>query len=47
VLSGEKWSRDTDINGFASILFGMIVEHPVMLSGVVNDENISRIDILV
>jgi serine/threonine protein kinase len=45
VLSGERWSRDADMRGFASILFEIIVGYPSILSEVLNDETIVRNDI--
>jgi serine/threonine protein kinase len=45
VLSDEKWSPDQDVRGFASILFEIIVGHPVILSDAANDEAISLSDI--
>jgi hypothetical protein len=45
VFSGERWSPDPDVRGFTSILFEIIVGHPPMLSGIVNDEEILRTDI--
>jgi hypothetical protein len=45
VPSGEKWSPDPDVRGFASILFEIIVGHPAIRSEVVNDQNIPFRDI--
>jgi serine/threonine protein kinase len=45
VLLGERWSRDADIRGFASILFEIIVGHPWTMSGVINGETILHADI--
>jgi hypothetical protein len=44
-LSGEEWSGDADIRGFASILFEIIVGHPATLSEVINDQIILLTDI--
>jgi hypothetical protein len=33
-LSSERWSPNSDIRGFVSILIEIIVGHPVILSGV-------------
>jgi serine/threonine protein kinase len=38
VLSGERWSRDADIRGFALILFEIIGGNPSTLPGVINDQ---------
>jgi serine/threonine protein kinase len=45
VFSDERWSPDADIRGFALILFEIIVGHPAMLSGVLNDQEIPWMDI--
>jgi serine/threonine protein kinase len=45
VLSGEGWSRDADLRGLASVLFEIIVGHPLTLREVVNDGTNLPIDI--
>jgi serine/threonine protein kinase len=38
ILSNERWSPHLDVGGFALILFEIIVDHPMMPSGVGNNE---------
>jgi hypothetical protein len=38
ILSGERWSPYLDVRGFGLILFEIIVGHPMMLSGVANNQ---------
>jgi hypothetical protein len=44
-FSGEEWSPDPDVRGFASILFEIIVGHPEMLSGTQSAQVITLKDI--
>jgi hypothetical protein len=44
-FSGEGWSPDPDVRGFASILFEIIVGDSEMLFGAVNAEEIALKDI--
>jgi serine/threonine protein kinase len=44
-FSGEKWSRNRDLRGFAAILFEIIVGQPGILSGVVESHEIVPRDI--
>jgi hypothetical protein len=46
-LTGERWSRDADLRGYALILFEIIFCHPPTLSEVVNDETNLPSDILI